>query len=261
MFLKPSSGSGGFGVYKCEDLETLRAQYRLSGRGALHIQEAVEDYDLFCRCIAVGPQILITEFQAHGKHHQHYLPRPVVIPPELRARIEHYFLTLNAAHHWTFNSFECLIKNGAIHPIDFANANPETSITSLHVYFPWVIGALMRWTAFLAIVGIDMGDGSRSGYFQLLNDPDASAEEKSAGFKRLNEQFFKVAEFGQFCAENFPDLKGDLLSFAQARWMEIASHTILHSAQFHPDEMEEVRADMESLLPEFLGNEAYLRGL
>jgi hypothetical protein len=58
--------------------------------------------------------------------------------------------TINAFFGWDFNSCEMLRSGGVLHPIDFANACPDSQVTSLHYHFPWLVKAMLRWTLFCA---------------------------------------------------------------------------------------------------------------
>ena len=59
-------------------------------------------------------------------------------------------LVINAFFGWDFNSCEALRSNGVWRPIDFANACPDSQVTSLHFHFPWLIKANLRWSIFCA---------------------------------------------------------------------------------------------------------------
>ena len=69
---------------------------------------------------------------------------------EDQSLIEDITLTINAFFGWDFNSCEALRQNGVFQPIDFANACPDSQVTSLHYHFPWLIKANLRWAVFCA---------------------------------------------------------------------------------------------------------------
>jgi hypothetical protein len=64
--------------------------------------------------------------------------------------LEDMTLTINAFFGWDFNSCEALSQEGTWYPIDFANACPDSQVTSLHYHFPWLVIANLKWSLFVA---------------------------------------------------------------------------------------------------------------
>ena len=57
LFMKPYDGGGWVGVSEIDDEEALRAAYEESGTSSCTCRRRVEPFDLFVRCIGVGPQM------------------------------------------------------------------------------------------------------------------------------------------------------------------------------------------------------------
>jgi len=89
-----------------------------------------------------------------------------------------------------------------VHPIDYANACPDISITSLHYYFPWAISTLLKWSVFCAVSGrrprLDL---DTSMYFEVA-DSDRTYEEKLDEYRRLADDYFEIERYQEFCAES-----------------------------------------------------------
>jgi hypothetical protein len=149
-FFKPYDGGGWRGVERVTNGAELRRAYDKSGTTVNHLQAAVDGWEIFVRGIGVGPQVNVMRYDPDQPLHDRY-------------RIDFNFLhgqdwltairttrVINAFFAWDFNSCEMLKKGSVLHPIDFANACPDSQVTSLHFHFPWLVKALLKWTIFCA---------------------------------------------------------------------------------------------------------------
>ena len=150
LFMKPYDGGGWVGVSKVDDEAGLRAAYEASGTKVMHLQSAVIPYEYFVRCIGLGPQTRVVNYDPEAPLHDRYRMDRGFLAADLQAELEDITLTINAFFGWDFNSCEALLRGGQWHPIDFANACPDSQVTSLHYHFPWLIKANLRWAIFCA---------------------------------------------------------------------------------------------------------------
>ena len=150
LFMKPYDGGGWVGVSKVDDEAGLRAAYEASGTKLMHLQSAVLPYERFVRCIGLGPQTRAVNYDPAAPLHDRYCLDRDFLDPALASELEDITLTINAFFGWDFNSCEALLRDGEWHPIDFANACPDSQVTSLHYHFPWLIKANLRWAIFCA---------------------------------------------------------------------------------------------------------------
>jgi hypothetical protein len=128
------------------------------------------------------------------------------LSPELGREVVTISRLVNAFFRWEFNSCETIVRGTEAYPIDYANASPDVSLTSLHYYFPWAIRALVRWSAFCCATGRPAGinQGTRP-YFEV-GDSELPYAEKLERYRALADGYFQLDEYEAFCAESLPHL-------------------------------------------------------
>jgi hypothetical protein len=116
-------------------------------------------------------------------------------------------LTINTFFGWDFNSCESLRQGGVFYPIDFANACPDSQVTSLHFHFPWLVKAQVRWTLFCALTGRKMRKNlDWEPYYQVADRDDLSFRDKLAAYARIADERLDTARFQDFCNRHLSHL-------------------------------------------------------
>ena len=97
--------------------------------------------DSTCSCAASpsAPETMVMRYDPDKPLHDRYQIAHDFLTPELGHEIVTFSRLVNAFFRWEFNSSETIVKDGVMHPIDYANASPDVALTSLHYYFPWAI--------------------------------------------------------------------------------------------------------------------------
>jgi hypothetical protein len=205
-YMKPYDGGGWQGVSRVDDEAGLRKSYEESGRHLMHLQRAIEPYDRFIRVVGLGPQMKIIRYDPSKALHDRYTMDTDVVSAEDRAVLEDTTYTINAFFGWDFNSCEALEKDGVWHPIDFANACPDSQVTSLHYHFPWLVIANLRWSLFVAATKRTMRLTLDWEPFYEIARTGLPYREKLRQYAQIARRRFDADRFEEFCATHLPHL-------------------------------------------------------
>jgi hypothetical protein len=200
LFMKPYDGGAWRGVSQIRDRDELHAAYDASGEMLMHLQQAIDGYDVFARSLSIGAETMVMKFRPSEPMHARYEVTHDFLTPEAGDEVVTIGRLVNAFFRWEFNSCETLIRDGEVFPIDYANACPDVSVISLHYYFPWAIKALLRWSVFCCATGrrprLDL-DTRR--YFETADRDELPYAEKLAAYRRLADEYFDVERYHEFC--------------------------------------------------------------
>jgi hypothetical protein len=208
LFMKPYDGGAWKGVSRIDDKDALANAYEASGRMIMHLQKAVDPYDVFVRCLGVGPQIRIMRYDPSAPMHDRYLVGEHGLSREDTSLLEDTTFTINSFFGWDFNSCELLrhAETGVWHPIDYANACPDSQVTSLHYHFAWLVLAKVRWSVFCAATGRPMRLDLGWKEFYDIAATGAPYREKLAAYAALGRERLEADRFAEFCDEHLSHL-------------------------------------------------------
>ncbi len=214
LFMKPYDGGAWRGVSRISNPAELHAAYDESGEMLMHLQQAIEGYDVFARSLSIGAETMVMKFQPDQPMHLRYAVDHSFLSPEEGAEAVTIGKLVNAFFRWEFNSCETLVKGSEVYPIDYANACPDVALTSLHYYFPWAIKALVKWCAFALVTGrrprLDL---STESYFAIADDAGMSYAEKLTAYRALADSYFDTERYHDFCASSLGQLDAIVLDW------------------------------------------------
>jgi hypothetical protein len=197
--------------------DELHRRYDESGERLMHLQAAVDDFDVFARSLSIGAETMVMRFEPDRPMHDRYEIAHGFLSPELGDEIVTISRLVNAFFRWEFNSCETIVKGGEAHPIDYANASPDVAVTSLHYYFPWAIEALVRWCAFCLVTHRPMRiNQDTRDYFAVADRDDLDYREKLNEYRRLAEEYFQVEAYEQFCGSALPHVHELMLEYVES---------------------------------------------
>ncbi len=237
-YLKPYDGGGWVGVTRVTDEASLNAAYDRSGTRVHHLQAAVKDWDLFIRALGVGPQVNVIKYDPDAPLHARYVVGFGFLGEEEWLRASRICRTINAFFGWDFNSCEMLRSAGTLFPIDFANACPDSQVTSLHFHFPWLLKSLLRWSLYCGATQRKMRLNLQWDRFFAAHDPEATLDENLARYDAIALEHFEADRFEEFCATHLGHLDEVALEFfTSPRFKEIVRAKV--AALYPAHEIEE----------------------
>lgn len=207
LFMKPYDGGQWVGVTRIEDSAELHRAYDASGERLMHLQAAIDGYDVFARSLSIGPETMVMRFLPDEPLHGRYSVSHDFLSSGVGHEVVDISHLINAFFRWEFNSCECLVRGDEVFPIDYANACPDIGLTSLHYYFPWAIRTLVRWCVFCVVSGrrpqLDL-DTRR--YFEIGDGEDVPYEDKLRAYRELADDYFEADRYEEFCATSLAHL-------------------------------------------------------
>jgi hypothetical protein len=216
LYMKPFDGGAWVGVSRIEDSATLYRAYDESEQRLMHLQAAVEGYDVFARSLGIGAEVVVLNFHPERPMHDRYSVDHQFLEARAGHEVVSILRTVNAFFRWELNSCETLIRGDDVYPIDYANATPDLALTSLHYYFPWAIRSLLKWVVFCCVTGRHQTvDLNTEQYFAIADRADLSYAEKLAGYRVLADRQLEVDRYREFCERHLAHI--DELSVA---WVE-----------------------------------------
>jgi hypothetical protein len=207
MFMKPFDGGAWRGVSRIDSDYDLWSAYDQSDEMLMHLQKAVEPYDVFARALTIGPESMVMNFRPGEPMHNRYAVDHDFLSAKVGAEAVTIAQTVNAFFRWEFNSCEMLIQGDDVLPIDYANACPDVAVTSLHYYFPWAMRSLVKWSAFCVATGRRAQPHVEpTPWVAVADDESLSYDDKLAGYQRLSDEYFDRERYEDFCATSLPDI-------------------------------------------------------
>jgi hypothetical protein len=247
LFMKPYDGGAWVGVSRITGPDELHRAYDESGERLMHLQAAVDGYDVFARSLSIGAETMVMRFRPELPMHDRYAVDHDFLQPEAGAEVVTISKLINAFFRWEFNSCESLVRGREVYPIDYANACPDIALTSLHYYFPWAIGTLLKWSTFCAVTRraprLDL-DTRR--YFEIA-DSDRSYGEKLAEYRRLADEYFETDRYQEFCATALADLDDIVRDWVNSRAFDQLLRTTVRTT-YPPAEHDRFLAHFRGLI-------------
>jgi hypothetical protein len=256
LFMKPYDGGQWIGVSYIRDSAALHRAYDQSGQRLMHLQEAIDGFDVFARSLSIGAETMVMKFRPELPMHDRYAVEHDFLTPAVGDEVLTISRLINAFFRWEFNSCETLVRGSEAYPIDYANASPDVAVTSLHYYFPWAMKALLRWCVFCVVTGrrprLDLDTRH---YFEIGDREDLSYAEKLAAYRRLADDYFEVERYRDFCDSRLPHVDELVLDWvASPDFDRLLVDTVVST--YPPHEQERFLAHFRGLVGQWVREQA-----
>ena len=116
LFMKPYDGGAWVGVSKIDNADELHRAYDESGQRLMHLQKAVEGYDVFARSLSIGAETMVMKFDPGEPMHARYSISHGFLGEETGDEVVTIGRLVNAFFRWEFNSCETLVSGGEVYP-------------------------------------------------------------------------------------------------------------------------------------------------
>ncbi len=206
LYMKPYDGGAWVGVTRIEGADDLQRAYDESGQRLMHLQASVEGFDVFARSLSIGAETMVMKFAPDRPQHDRYSVSHDFLDASTGEQVVTIGKVVNAFFAWEFNSCETLVRGGQVHPIDYANACPDVSLTSLHYYFPWAMTSLVKWSLFCTATGRRPRVDLDTRRWYDVADGEGSYEDKLAAYRRMADEYFETERYHQFVATQLGEL-------------------------------------------------------
>jgi hypothetical protein len=260
LFMKPFDGGAWVGVTHIKSPEELKRVYDESGNRLMHLQASVEGFDVFARSLSIGAETMVMRFDPDRPMHGRYQVQHGFLEPEIGAEVTTIGKLVNAFFHWEFNSCETLVQGSEVFPIDYANAAPDVSITSLHYYFPWAIKTLVKWSIFCTATGRKMKvDQHMDRYKAIADREDLDYHGKLTEYRKMADAHFDSDAYFGFCAQHLSEIDEVMVEFIESgEFDDILVHTV--RTTFPQHEHEKFIAHYRGLLAAWAADQRTLSG-
>lgn len=255
LFMKPFDGGGWRDVTKITNRQGLLRAYDASNETLMHLQQGLDNYDVFTRSLAIGPQVINLKFAPEKPQHARYVIDHGFLSEEEGREVRVITKLINAFFRWDFNSCETIHKDGKVWPIDFANACPDIAVHSLHYYYPWAIKALYSWAVFCAVTERPMRIAMEPKPYFAVADSERTYAEKLDEYEAMADEHFQAEAFEAFRAESLSEVDGVMWDMVQTQeFDQILKQTI--EDKYPPQEQSSFYGHFKGLLGHWVQSHA-----